>query len=232
MADTMMIASDAAESESSANNAAAATEVDALRVSPAAHLAEMMAAATVEGERSVALREIRFAVQLGVRVLPGTPASAAVEAALGLALPRHHGEVTGDSGGLHGLWLGPDEFLVVDVSRHQRPGDSDAAAAALDGTQGEASLPGQVLDLSANRTILELSGASARAVLEKGCHYDLHPRAFGVGMAIATQLGPVPVILHRSGDREFRLYPRASFADYLVHWLLDAMEEFAAEEVL
>ena len=50
--------------------------------------------------------------------------------------------------------------------------------------------------------------------------------------AIATQLGPVPVVLHRYADSGYRVYPRASFADYLVRWVLDAAEEFCHEEVL
>jgi sarcosine oxidase, subunit gamma len=204
----------------------AAAALEALRVSPAAHLADAMAAATVTGERSVALREIAFAVQLGLRAEPGTATAAALEAELGLPLPEGHGKVTGDPAAAHVLWLGPDEFLAVDTSRPQAPGAADGVAAALAG------LPGQAVDLSANRTILELSGASAREVLEKGCHADLHPRAFPVGTAIATQLGPVPVLLHRTAEREYRLYPRASFADYLVRWLLDAMEEYAGDEVL
>jgi sarcosine oxidase subunit gamma len=87
-------------------------------------------------------------------------------------------------------------------------------------------LPGQVVDLSANRTILQLSGSRARAVLEKSCRADLHPRAFGVGSAIVTALGPVPVILHHSADHEYRVFPRASFADFTVRWLLDGMAEF------
>src|SRR5690606_29799617 len=153
---------------------------------------------------AVGLRELSFAVQLGLRAEPESASGRALEAVLGLPLPRRVGEVTGDSAGLHVLWLSPDEFLAVDVSRRQQPGASLEAEAALEG------LPGQAVDLSANRTILELSGSQARAVLEKSCQADLHPRAFGVGSAIVTALGPVPVILHHSADHEYRTYPRAS----------------------
>lgn len=221
MAETVTIASE----ESAGRAPADVDTLNTLRTSPAEHLAEAMAAATVTGERAVALKEIPFTVQLGVRAQPGSASGQAVEAVFGLDLPSRHGQVTGDPAALHLIWLAPDEFLAVDVSRQQSAGEADAAAAALAG------LPGQAVDLSANRTILELSGASARQVLEKGCHADLHPRAFAVGTAIVTQLGPVPIILHRTGETEFRLYPRSSFADYQVRWLLDAMEEFASDEV-
>ena len=197
-----------------------------LRTSPAAHLAGFMEAADVAGARAVSLRELPFAVQVGLRATPGSASARALESALGVPLPARHGEVTGDGAGQHVLWLGPDEFLAVDVSREQATGDADALEAALDG------LPGQALDLSANRTILVLAGPSAREVLEKGCQADLHPRAFPVGRGIVTAVGPVPVLLHRSGEQEYRVYPRASFAEFLVRWLVDSMQEFRQEDVL
>jgi sarcosine oxidase subunit gamma len=200
-------------------------DLDALRVSPAAHLASAMEVATVTGSRSVSLRELPFVPQLGVRVVPGTPSAAALEGVYGLSFPTRHGETTGDAAGVHALWLSPDEFLVVDASRRQSPSDAAAGEAALDG------LPGQVVDLAGNRTVLELTGASAREVLEKFCHQDLHPRAFGVGSAVVTSLGPVPVYLHRHVEDGFRIYVRASFADYLVRALIDAMVEYAGPYV-
>lgn len=198
------------------------TNLDALRRSPASGLAEDMAAAEVHGV--VALREIPFAPQLGVRAVPASESAQQVERALGIELPTTHGQTTGEAEGLHALWLSPDEFLVVDVSRRQQPGEADAAAEALEG------LPGQVIDLSGNRTILEISGPQARAVLEKGCHVDLHHRAFQVGQAVQTLLGTVPVIIHRSARETFRVLPRSSFAEYTVQWLIDGMHEFRAAE--
>lgn len=194
------------------------TTIDAFRISPAAHLGEVMEAASRAG--SVSLSEIPFAVQLGLRTTLATSSAEALASALGVNLPNAVGEVTGDVEGLHVFWLGPDEFLAVDVSRRQQPGESATVEAALDG------LPGQAVDLSANRTILELAGTEARSVLEKTCRADLHPRAFPVESAILTQVGHVPVILHRASVNNYRLFPRASFADHLVRWLLDGMQEF------
>jgi sarcosine oxidase subunit gamma len=197
--------------------------LDDLRVSPAAHLAETMAESSAAGGRQVALRELPFSVQLGLRAHPDSTSGRALEDVFGLPLPRSVGEVTGDPAAQHVLWLSPDEFLAVDVSRQQQPGETLVAEAGLEG------LPGQAIDLSANRTILELTGEKARDVLEKSCRADLHPRAFGVGSAIVTALGPVPVILHHSGEDTYRIYPRASFADFTVRWLLDGMAEFLTE---
>lgn len=196
-----------------------------LRRSPVSHLAAAMAAAEVTGERAVALRELPFTVQIGLRAEIGSASARALESVLGLELPRRHGTTTGDAAGLHVLWLGPDDFLAVDVSRPQRTGDERPFREALAGR------PGLAVDLSGNRAVLELSGPSARQVLEKSCHADLHPRAFPVGSGIVTALGTVPVILHRSAEETFRILPRASFADFLVRWLLDGMEEFRSVPV-
>jgi len=91
--------------------------------------------------------------------------------------------------------------------------------------------PGSVVDVSANRTPLELSGPSARATLEKGCPVDLHPRSFGPGSAVATNLGPVPLVLWQTGAVTYRLLPRSSFADYAARWLVDATTEYTGPEV-
>ncbi len=73
--------------------------------------------------------------------------------------------------------------------------------------------------------MLELRGARARAVLDKGCPTDLHPVAFPIGRAITTTLGLVPLLLWRVDEDAYRLLPRSSFADYVARWLLDAMAE-------
>ncbi|MDO5617974.1 sarcosine oxidase subunit gamma [Kocuria sp.] len=86
---------------------------------------------------------------------------------------------------------------------------------------------GQVVDLSANRTTLEIAGPHAREVLEKGCPMDLHPRAFPVNSAVSTTLGPVQVVLWRTHPDTWRLMPRSSFAQFVAQWLLDAMTEFS-----
>ncbi|MDO5662640.1 MAG: sarcosine oxidase subunit gamma family protein [Brachybacterium sp.] len=201
----------------------ATTDADALRLAPAAHLAGAMREGSSSGPRGVELTEHPFALQVGLRAVPGSPSADALAAAAGVDLPTRAGEVTGDVAGRHIVWMAPDEFLLIDVSSPQRPEDARPLQEALDG------IPGQAVDLSANRTTLVLRGPSARAVLEKGCQLDLHPRVFAAGSAAVTQIGVVPVILVRSAEEEWRIAPRASFADYLVRWLLDGMVEFREE---
>ncbi|MDI3419170.1 sarcosine oxidase subunit gamma [Streptomyces luteolus] len=195
----------------------------ALRRSPLAHLEERLRAATVTGPRGVSLAEWPFLTMVSLRVDPSSDAAARIEKTLSAALPRHCGE-TAAAGPHTVLWLGPDEWLVV--SQAESPSLTAELTEALGGD------PGSVVDVSANRTILELSGPVAREVLEKGCALDLHPRAFGPGRAVSTQVGPVPVILWQTDEApSYRLFPRSSFADYLARWLLDAIDEYARPEV-
>ena len=80
------------------------------------------------------------------------------------------------------------------------------------------------VDVSAQRTTIELRGRRARDILMTGCPLDLD--ALGVGASAQTLLGLAQVVLHRTGPDTFRVLVRASFARYLADWLLDAMVEY------
>ncbi|MFI6370100.1 sarcosine oxidase subunit gamma [Streptomyces sp. NPDC050546] len=195
----------------------------ALRSSPLEHLEDRMRAAAVTGARGVTLRELPFLTMVNVRVDPASETAGRIEKTLGTRLPRECGHTTA-SGAHTAVWLGPDEWLVI--SRY----DGTALTAELREALGGD--PGSAVDVSANRTTLELRGPSARQVLEKGCPLDLHPRAFGPGRAVSTTVGPVAVLLRQLDDAPaYHLLPRSSFADHLARWLIDAMSEFRGAEV-
>ncbi|MEO3872273.1 2Fe-2S iron-sulfur cluster-binding protein [Nonomuraea sp. B12E4] len=80
--------------------------------------------------------------------------------------------------------------------------------------------PGWV-DVSDQRTILELSGLRADDVLITGCPLDLHPDAFP-GHA-QTLLAQTSVLLERRAPATYRIYVRSSFTKYLAEWLIDAL---------
>ncbi|MDQ4113816.1 MAG: sarcosine oxidase subunit gamma [Actinomycetota bacterium] len=189
-----------------------------LRVSPAQHLHGAFVDAGVSGAFGVRVREEQFLTMVGLRVPVGSPDRARLAKILGTDLPGRCGEVaTGHD--VVVLWLSPDEYLVIaqgvggsTLVSYLRAGVSEGGAA--------------VVDLSANRTTLRLEGPAARAVLEKGCPLDLHPRAFSAGTAVATSIGRVPVLLWKVDTESYRVLPRASYADYLGRWLIDAMAEF------
>jgi sarcosine oxidase subunit gamma len=186
--------------------------VESLRRSPVGHVAFGSLAA-------VRLREVPYLGQVNVRA--GSVAVGRVSTALGAPLPVEPNTV-GTAGGRAILWLGPDEWLVLGPD-----GDAPAIEARLRAALGDTHA--SVVDVSANRTTLELAGPRARDVLEKGCPLDLHPRAFAPGRCAQTVLARANVVLHQVDDAPtYRILVRPLFAEYLAEWLLDAIQEFAA----
>jgi sarcosine oxidase, subunit gamma len=187
------------------------------RHSPLARVADRLAAAADVPAR-IRLAEVRFLTQLTLRVTPGAPAAAAAAGALGAPLPTEP-NTTSAGDDVTVLWMGPDEWLVVarDGAERHRQG----LERALVGGHGT------VVDVSAQRTVIELAGGHARDVLLKGCALDLHPRAFGVGRCAQTLLARSQVVLlPRTDEPAYWVFVRASFAEYLAEWLLDAAAEY------
>ncbi len=208
-----------------AETAAPATKKNlSLRTSPAALLRAAFETGSVRG--SAELSETSFLTMVGVRVNRDSGAGQRIASVTG-GLPAKCGEVAG-AGDTSVLWLGPEEFMVVaPVEAHESLGGDLLQALREALADGE----GQVVDLSANRTTFELTGPRSRAVLEKGCSLDLHPRVLKSGTALSTEIGNIPVVLWKISDESFRIFPRASFAEFLGRWLLDAMREYASPEV-
>ena len=98
------------------------------------------------------------------------------------------------------LWLGPDEWLVLDG----REEDYEIAC-----------------DVGANRVVLELSGPDVRSVLATGTPIDL--RELQPGRCAQTLLGRAQVILQCTAADTVRIFVRPSFAPYLRTWLEDAL---------
>lgn len=192
----------------------------ALRESPLQHLAADLAAAAATG---VTIREVPFATMIGIRAIPGGPAHEAIATVLPAGLPGTVGEVAGQPDDIAVLWISPDEFLAVSVTEH--PSLLTGLETAL-GTHR-----GHVVDLSSNRTIIELDGLKACEVLRKTTATDVHPTVFTVDRAITTALARTPVVLWRTGENTWRIMPRASFAEHIAFVLLDAMHEFKYERI-
>jgi len=153
----------------------------------------------------VSARELAFLSQLDLRVDPADAET------LGLPLRPNTATTQRDR---DVLWLGPDEWLVVG-----EPGAADAIA-----DEFATSLAGRhhsVLDVSANRAVLELTGPSRHDLLSSACPIDLHPRSWGDGRCAQSVFGSAQVLLHERADAT-RLFVRRSFANYVLDLLLAA----------
>ena len=119
------------------------------------------------------------------------------------------------------VWLGPDEWLVTSTG---------TAPHRLEAELREVLAPagGVAVDVSAQRTVLRITGPRAREVLAKGCSIDLHPRVSRRGRSAQTTLAHAAVVLLVLGDggEDFALFVRSSFAGHLATWLLDAALEY------
>src|SRR5258707_9396570 len=104
-----------------------------------------------------------------VNVRASGEVAARVGRALGVALPIEPNTAT-TVGERSILWLGPDEWLVV---------DSESSAAEIEAHVRAAFAPdwGSAVDVSANRTIVQLPGPHPPDVLAPGCSLDPPPRS-------------------------------------------------------
>lgn len=105
------------------------------------------------------------------------------------------------------LWLGPDEWLVVG-----EPGTDGPIERELDGVMADH--PHSIIDVSANRTVFDLT--DGLDLLSSGCGLDLDPRSWRPGMCAQTLFGAAQVILHQRDERTTRVFVRPSFAGYFV----------------
>ncbi len=166
------------------------------------------------------VRELPFLVQIDLRADAGDAAMMArLTDAIGGRLPTEpKTAVVSDDGTRHVLWLGPDEWLIL-----SEPDTGPALEEAIRDAIGDG--PAAVVDVSANRTTLSVSGPRARDLLAFGCSIDLHERYFKPGMCAQTLLARANVIIVPVGpavEPAFRVLVRPSFATYLAAWLTDA----------
>jgi sarcosine oxidase subunit gamma len=116
------------------------------------------------------------------------------------------------------LWLGPDEWLLL---AHPDPRDPGRQIAELETSLAD--VHHSVVDVSANRTVIELAGSTRHELLSSACPIDLHPRSWADGRCAQTLFGAAQVLLQeREGTTT--LFVRPSFAAYVVNLLVAASE--------
>jgi sarcosine oxidase, subunit gamma len=190
---------------------------EAVRRSALAEYAERFAAMSAANHGGPSVREVPFLSQVNLRADPNDASlMERIATSLGgLPLPAVPNSVT-SRGDRRALWLGPDEWLLVGPE-----GQQGALHDALRVGLGSAS--GSIVDVSANRTLVEIHGPSARELLAHGVPIDLDERALGPGHCAQTLLAKAQVIIEcRKVESAFYVYIRSSLAGYVADWLLDA----------
>jgi sarcosine oxidase, subunit gamma len=121
------------------------------------------------------------------------------------------------------LWLGPDEYLLLDRAAPDAP---DAAALASTLEQALENLPHALVDIGHRQFALEVSGAHAETILSAGCPLDLDRSAFPVGMCTRTALAKADIVLWRTRPQTFHLEIWRSFAGYVGGLLEEIAREY------
>ena len=127
--------------------------------------------------------------------------------AVGVALPTEPNRAM-TSATRTALWLGPDEWLVLDTGSE-----------AIDVPAGEGFA---AVDVSHRNVAVEVSGRGAADTLAAGCPRDLSLKAFPVDACARTVLGKAEIVVWRTDAEAFRVEVWRSFAPYLWAFLEDA----------
>lgn len=171
------------------------------------------------GERSVTHGTVTVAVlppaeRISLRAPAGSVA--ALSKALGVKLPTKP-KSSATEGGRHALWLGPDEWLVIDTAG----GDPLADVAGVKQLHS-------AVGVSHRNVAIQVSGSGVEATLSAGCPQDLTLTAFPVEACSRTLLGKVEVVLLRTAEDTFRVECWRSFSDYAFDFLDEAAKDAAA----
>jgi len=139
----------------------------------------------------------------------------ALSSALGVTVPASP-KTSGRKGGRAALWLGPDEWLVIDES-----------GADLMGALAKSGVLHSATDVSHRNVAVIVSGPGAEATISAGCPQDLSLEVFPVGACSRTLFGKAEIVLFRTEDDTFRVECWRSFADFVFGLLAEGAEDAA-----
>ncbi len=176
---------------------------------PDARIAERVTPLTgrMAATAQVSVMPAESAFRMSLRVRPD--AVAALSKALGVSLPVKP-KTSETKGTRTALWLGPDEWLVLDSAKN--PAVDLAKVKALH----------SAVDISHRNTAITVSGPAAEATLSAGCPQNLSLKPFPVGACSRTILGKIEIVILRTGPHAFRVECWRSFSDYVMTYLSEA----------
>ena len=170
---------------------------------------------------TLAIRELPGLHTIDLRVAPGSLTQAAVAEALGMDLPGKPGQTLEGSipGGdeAHVLCLAPDWWLIVGFQEAEQK----LAPLLL-----KSDYHFSVVDVSGQRTTIELEGPKVRDVLAHLWDQDLREKNFPIASVSQGLMAKAPVIVWHIAPFRYRVMVRSSFALHLWKVLVDAAEEW------
>ncbi|CDX11029.1 conserved hypothetical protein [Mesorhizobium sp. ORS 3324] len=140
---------------------------------------------------------------------------AALSKALGVTLPTKP-KASAAKDGRTALWLGPDEWLIIDEAGKDPLADC-AKVTALHSAVG----------ISHRNVAISVAGPAAAVTVNSGCPQDLSLEAFPVGAASRTILGKAEIVLLRTAADAFQVECWRSFSDYVFTLLSEAAGDAA-----
>jgi sarcosine oxidase subunit gamma len=157
-------------------------------------------------ERLIVIERTGFGLAT-VMARNGVPAKR-IGAALGLDAPE--GSAWAEGSGSMLIGVGPGNWIAK--VENASPFWADALRERLAGIAS-------VSDQSSGYTIIRLTGADARTVLQRGVPIDLHPSAFAPGSVAVTGIAHIATILWQLDDAPtFDVAVFRSFAGSFRHW--------------
>ena len=178
---------------------------------------------------TVAIHELPGLHTIDLRVAPGSVSQAEVEKMLGIELPGRPGksltwpapggsDIHARHTGRQVLCLAPDWWLIVGFT------DAEHILASL---RLNNEYHFSVVNVSGQRTTIELEGPHAHEVLAHLWEQDLREKSFPVGSVSQGLMAKAPVIVYHVAPSRYRIMVRSSFAVHLWKALVDAGEEWA-----
>ena len=166
---------------------------------------------------TVAIRELPGLHTIDLRVAPGTSTHVAVTEALGMDLSMKPGTSVTGGNETHALCLAPDWWLIV---------GNQEAEQKLAKLLVEEEYHLSVVDVSGQRTTIELEGPKVCEVLAHLWEQDLREKSFPVASVSQGLMAKAPVIVWHTAPFRYRVMVRSSFALHLWKALVDAAEEW------
>lgn len=141
------------------------------------------------------------------------------------------------------LWLGPDEYLLLDFGDCRPSAGKPSSSRNMGGEPSVhagsthiavfselehalADVPHAMVDISHRQFALEVSGTHAATILSGACPLDLEFAEFPVGMCTRTVLAKADIVLWRTRPEVFHLEVWRSFAGYVTGILSEIAAEF------